>query len=233
MINAMRICDNIEISLSDDFLTSDSPSEVGSGLLASSFEICFDGLDLTQFAELTASIQAEHERYSTAMDAAMAIDLHKALPITRRQASDTRFWAWLGLEYSPDFVAWRWKPSGELPKRSRERFCGNRVRQTFARIWWAAELTRDGDNYDLTTKMVNLPGFQDIYEALFGRAFGNYRPALAAFIDVTGQKSEKFIRDFAKQLGYALTTTTLETMDEMELKGLMNDLAGRLESKAA
>lgn len=233
MTDAKRVRESITISLSDAFLASDTPSEVTSGLLASDLEDCFEGLDLGPFGELIDNTKAVYERYSTAMDTAMVIDLHKALPISRRQASDMRFWAWLGLEYAPDFVAWRWKPNGEPPMRSRARFCGDRVRQTFSRIWWAAELTRQGDDYDLTTQLVNLPGFQDIYEALFGRAFGNYRPAMAAFIEVVGQRNERFIRNFAKQLGYAMTTTTLETMNESELKELMFDLAGRLEKKAA
>ena len=231
MINAKRVCDNVEISLNDDFLASDKPSEIGAGLQPSCFEECSESIDLAGFNALIARVKAEHERYSTAMDVSMIVELHKVLPISRRQASDMRFWAWLGIECAPDFVAWRWKPGKDSSVRSRERYYGDRVRQTFSRIWWAAELTREGGDYELTTRLVNLPGFQDVYEAIFGRAFGSYRPAMAAFIEVAGHKSEKFSRELAKQLGYALTTTTLETMDELKLKEVIGGLVDKLEER--
>lgn len=232
MINAKRIGDTVEIALGEDFLAADKPSELGAQIQPSALEECFEGLDLARFDELLAKTQVENERYNTAMDIAMAVKLHRSLPITRRQASDMRFWAWLGIEHAPDYVAWRWKPSGKLSTRSRERFCGDRVRQTFARLWWAAELTRDGDDYTLTACLLNLPGFQDVYEAIFGRTFGNFRPAMAVFISVVDGKKEKFIRDFTKQLGYALTTSTLETMTEDRLQELMTNLVERMKKKA-
>lgn len=232
MTSARRICDAVEISLNDEFLVADSPSVLGPRLCEAEMEECFGGLDLSGFDQLIQKIMMERGRYDPGIDIIMAVDLHKSLPLTRRQASDRRFWDWLGIVHAPDFVAWRWRPSGDSAKRNRARFCGDRVRQAFARLWWAVELTKDGDDYTLTEKLLNLGGFQDIYEAIFGRAFGGYRPAIATFIEVIGNKREAFIRSFSRELGYALTTSVLETMDEAQLQNLMIGLVERMEAKA-
>ena len=76
--------------------------------------------------------------------------------------------------------------------------------------------------------MLSLSGFQDIYEAIFGRAFAHYRPALAAFVDTLGAKPEKVIRDSAKAFGYALTTLVLETMPQESIRALLVELSDRV-----
>ena len=169
------------------------------------------------------------------MDAELVISLHKALPISRRQAADIRMWAWLGIVEFPYFVAHRWKPAtgGERAgQRSSERFAGSSVRQTLARLWWAAELTQDEQgHYELTEKLVGLNGFQDIYEAIFGRAFCQYQPALEAFINVVGSESEKTVRDSSKEFGYVLTTLALESMSRLQIEELLTEIVNQVKSK--
>ncbi|MDH5630398.1 MAG: DUF6339 family protein [Gammaproteobacteria bacterium] len=230
MTNTMRIVDNVEITLSEEFLTSDTPSDLGSPLYNSAMEECFGGIALTQFDELINKTMNSFKRYDASMDINMTVDLHKSLPLTRRQASDMRFWSWLGVIHVPDFVAWRWKPAGTPAKRSKVRFCGtDRVRQTFARLWWAAELTRKENDYTITAELLNHPGFQNNYEAIFGRAFGSYFPAMEAFVNIIKDKKERFIEILAIELGYALTTNVLESMDKNDLLTFMNNLAIKIE----
>ena len=69
------------------------------------------------------------------------------------------------------------------------------VRHAFARLWWAAELTVDGDDYRLTEKLLAMRGFQDAYEGFFGREFSHYRPALEAAIEVLESRKEKVVRE--------------------------------------
>lgn len=225
-----KIREDFDLDPGAGFLVAETPSELAGEFPDSCWEVFAPDLDTTALDTLVATTMRDNERYSTGMDLAMAISLHRALPLNRRQASDRGFWKWLGVIHAPDFVAWRWAPDRNSGLRSKERFFGDRVRQTFSRLWWAAELTRDGSDYSLTAELLNLPGFQDVYEAIFGRAFGNYRPAMAAFIKVIHGKSEKNIRKLAKELGYALTITVLETTSEAELEQIMARIMQKIET---
>ncbi len=160
----------------------------------------------------------------------MVVELRQALPLSRQQAADKKIWHWLGIIHAPDFVAWRWRPSGAESTRSPARFTGDRVRQTYAKLWWVAELTREGDDDALTNQLFALPGFQDVYEAIFGRAIANYRPAVEAFLVTVAGRSEHFIREFSRQLGYIFPLSLLETMSEEELVPFMKQLAADMDS---
>jgi hypothetical protein len=164
------------------------------------------------------------------VDATLAIPLHKALQLTRREAADRRLWAWMGLSAFPDYVAYRWLPARTSGKRTAQRFSGDRVRQTFSRLWWAAELTRSpAGSYDLTSRLLALPGFQDVNEAIFGRAFCGYYPAMEAFIKVIETAGEKVTRQTAKEFSNVLSTMVLESMLETELRALLWELRDAVE----
>jgi len=176
------------------------------------------GFDLGALDAVVDGALMTFRRYDTAMDRAIALDVHAALPICRRTASDRRMWAWLGIEAYPDLVAWRWKPNDADGSRTRDRFSGSLVRQTFARLWWAVELTKGDDgSRELTERMLGLPGFQDVYETIFGRSFCQYRPALEAFVEVVGERPEAVVRMVAKEFGYLTTTLLLEAMSREEI----------------
>ncbi|GII52665.1 hypothetical protein Pth03_10540 [Planotetraspora thailandica] len=83
----------------------------------------------------------------TSADAWLAPILHSTLRLTRRQASDSRIWNYLALRLAPDYVYWRHLSRGNPPIVSRARFSGAFHSQAFARLWWAAELFRDGPDY--------------------------------------------------------------------------------------
>ncbi|MFF9162778.1 DUF6339 family protein [Streptomyces longwoodensis] len=84
-------------------------------------------------------------------DAWLAPRLHATLRLTRREAADKRLWTHLALGVAPDYVAWRHlsEPTTTKPERriSTERFQGSADRQCFSRLWWAAELFRNGSDY--------------------------------------------------------------------------------------
>lgn len=225
MITLSRIKNHVDLSLSEPFLMAEAPRDDIHFNNERDSETVRADIDVNALDALVAQTMAEHDRFATSMDAAMAVGLHQLLPITRREAADNRMWAWLGLIRYPEFVGWRWKP-GKTGLRSAERFCGGSVRQTFARLWWASELTIDEDgDYALTEKLLNLGGFQDVYEAIFGRAFCQHRPALKAFTDILGELPEKTIRDSAKEFGYLLTTMVLEDMNEEDISGALKNIA--------
>ncbi|MFF8376961.1 DUF6339 family protein [Streptomyces sp. NPDC015661] len=84
----------------------------------------------------------------TLSDAWLAPRLHYTMRLTRAEASDTRVWNFVGVCLDPDFVRWRWGRGGtgrEVAQAAR--FAGRWDLQCFSRLWWAAELFRDGSNY--------------------------------------------------------------------------------------
>lgn len=75
-------------------------------------------------------------------DGEMAASLHKVLDgLSRREASDADFWAYLCCFGCPQYVRWRWttNKAGALWSR----YAGNIRRNALARLWWWAEVTCD------------------------------------------------------------------------------------------
>ena len=80
----------------------------------------------------------------TAADAWLAPRLHATLRLTRAEAADGRLWNYVALLVAPDYVVWRHR-GPETTAASR--FSGAHYTQAFSRLWWAAELFRDGTDY--------------------------------------------------------------------------------------
>ncbi|GAA2421976.1 DUF6339 family protein [Streptomyces coeruleofuscus] len=80
----------------------------------------------------------------TAADGWLAPRLHATLRMTRAEAGDGRLWNHLAMLVAPDYVVWRHK-GAEIAQSSR--FSGPHYTQCFSRLWWVAELFRDGPDY--------------------------------------------------------------------------------------
>ncbi|WP_103516616.1 DUF6339 family protein [Streptomyces sp. SM10] len=88
----------------------------------------------------------------TDADAWLAPRLHATLRLTRAEAADAGLWNFLALAVAPDFVLWRHLPLGTVDdgaprKTNSARFIGPHYSQAFARLWWSAEMFRDGPDY--------------------------------------------------------------------------------------
>jgi hypothetical protein len=100
--------------------------------------------------ELAEEAMSRHDGRRTAADGWLAPRLHATLRMTRAEAADSRLWNFIALVVAPDYVVWRHKgaDSGEEDgTAAAARFSGPHHTQAFARLWWAAELFRDGDDY--------------------------------------------------------------------------------------
>ncbi|MEU1007883.1 DUF6339 family protein [Streptomyces sp. NPDC005890] len=80
-----------------------------------------------------------------ASDGWLAPRLHATLRMTRAEAGDRRLWNHLAMLVAPDYVVWRWRGNAEIAQSSR--FCGPHYTQCFSRLWWVAELFRNGPDY--------------------------------------------------------------------------------------
>ncbi|MEU9144344.1 DUF6339 family protein [Streptomyces sp. NPDC048349] len=86
----------------------------------------------------------------TAADGWFAPRLHATLRMTRAEAADSRLWNFIAMVVAPDYVAWRHRGSdtdGGPGSATAARFCGPHYTQAFSRLWWAAELFRNGPDY--------------------------------------------------------------------------------------
>lgn len=77
-------------------------------------------------------------------DGWLAPRLHATMRMTPSEAADSRLWNYLALLVAPDYVVWR-HSNGEIAAAGR--FTGLHYTQAFSRLWWAAELFRNGPDY--------------------------------------------------------------------------------------
>jgi hypothetical protein len=111
-------------------------------------------------------------------DAWLAPRLHATLRMTRAEAAERGLWNYLAMLVAPDYVVWRHKRS-EVAEATR--FSGRNDVQTFARLWWAAELFRDGADYG---PVATVFAYQDIVNSIMRSGVIDHRPTAAAMLRV-------------------------------------------------
>ncbi|MFD0225260.1 DUF6339 family protein [Streptomyces hirsutus] len=135
--------------------------------------------------ELVEDAMHEFRESRTRADGWLAPRLHAALRITRREAADRRLWTHLALAVAPDYVAWRHPPvpapGRKEPRINPARFKGTPDRQCFSRLWWAAELFRNGRDY---SPVVAACANQDLIHNSLRRNLINHRPTAQALVRI-------------------------------------------------
>lgn len=120
---------------------------------------------------------------ATAADAWLAPRLHATLRLSRREAADRRFWNHLALGVAPDYVVRRHmskpKKDGDTPRVAAARFRGPSYTQVFARLWWAAELFRNGSDY---TPVVTACSQQEMFNTALRLDVIEHRPTAQAMV---------------------------------------------------
>ncbi|MDR3081672.1 MAG: hypothetical protein LBV60_12230 [Streptomyces sp.] len=119
----------------------------------------------------------------TRADAWLAPRLHATLRLTRREAADKRLWNHIAVGVAPDYVVWRHLSEPTAKKKVRrvpaERFRGSPDRQCFSRLWWAAELFRNGADYE---PVVAACGNQDLIHSVLRKEMIDHRPTAQALV---------------------------------------------------
>ncbi|MFJ6250418.1 MULTISPECIES: DUF6339 family protein [unclassified Streptomyces] len=114
----------------------------------------------------------------TKVDPWLAPRLHAILRLTRAEAADPALWNYLALGVAPDFVVWR-----HLSETTRtvnaQYFKGAHYKQAFARLWWSAELFRNGRDYE---PAVVACGNQDILNTALRLDIIDHRPTAQAMV---------------------------------------------------
>ena len=142
----------------------------------------------------------------------LAPRVHAALRLTRREAADQGIWDWLAIGPLQHYVRWRWMGDDRV---GAERFAGREFnKHSVARLWWGAELTRNGSDYSATTMLFVK---QDIQNSWFKTKLFRHRPTAIASLALlstfsNGDFAGDEQRDLVKSLNVALTTTMLDAV---------------------
>jgi hypothetical protein len=145
-------------------------------------------------------------------DSWLAPRVHAALRLSRRDAADTGLWFYLAAvpEITRAYTFYRWG-GGRTDAIPIERFAGATSNQTFARLWWIAELTRNATDYSAAVGAMLL---QDIPNTLLRLdAFHNRAFAIACVRYIERRKaSSKLANRISKVLNSALVTRSLDAI---------------------
>ncbi|MEU7123207.1 DUF6339 family protein [Streptomyces zaomyceticus] len=114
----------------------------------------------------------------TQADAWLAPRLHAILRLTRAEAADPALWNYLSLGVAPDFVVWRHLPETTKAVNA-QYFKGPHHKQAFARLWWSAELFRNGPDYE---PVVVACGNQDMLNTVLRLDIIDHRPTAQALV---------------------------------------------------
>jgi hypothetical protein len=211
MIKALGI--GVRDRLTDDYLKSDAgkfpPIEFGHLLHDLPRE-----LDAEPAVKLVEhAMQIFNGRKPESSDSWLAPRLHASLRLYRREAAERDMWTYLAVVEVPEYVRWRWP--GNEKGTAVERFVGPSYTQALSRLWWGAELTRNGGAYAPTMAAFR---FQDIPNQWMRYDLFHHRPSALAAIRVIaaanggrgGEHQE--VVDLAKAFNHVATTTVLDTV---------------------
>lgn len=141
--------------------------------------------------------------------------VHATLRLTRREAADKRIWEYLTVVIFPDYVRWRWKSPDEAEAPVPiDRFLGEDSKNSLSRLWWAAELTRNGADYSPTVKALSESRFVVSWLHL---NLMHHRAAALAAVDFLSSFRDEGTTDMqgqvmAKAVNVALRTLSLDAL---------------------
>lgn len=154
-------------------------------------------IDLDAVDQLMATLEPwalkpAWEADRTSVDRWLAPRLHYALRLTRAQAADRDLWAWLAVRHHT-FVTWRWRDAkGTVTE---DRWNGPVHKQALMRLWWGAELFRDGGDYGPAERAFLKQDFPNSY---LHRPLVRCRSLAVALVDVVAPGDGDTVRSPAE-----------------------------------
>lgn len=189
------------------------------------FEVRIDSdepcnLNLTALADLLDFVASDSkwrvgelsDEQKNELDAWLAPRIHATVRLPRRIAADRRLWTWLAVNHGNPYIRLRWGSSAE--PASAWRYTGEVLRNALARLWWGAEMGRNGSDYsDVATIFRRTRTAQFALELMYSQ----YRPAAIAFARVVENRQPKLSDDQMK--GLSKRTNALLSLQALESIG--------------
>ncbi|MEV4191408.1 DUF6339 family protein [Streptomyces toxytricini] len=141
--------------------------------------------------ELVDRAMERFDARRTDADAWLAPRLHATVRMTRGEAADSRLWNFLAMIVAPDYVIWRHRAAdGDDARGTAQaaRFRGAHYTQTFSRLWWAAELFRDGPDY---RPVETACAVQDVLQNTMRMDVIDHRPTAQAILQVVDNRRKE------------------------------------------
>ncbi|MFK8847572.1 DUF6339 family protein [Streptomyces sp. Ac-502] len=187
-------------------------------VLANGTEDVFDDSPRWDTAELRSLFDEVLERFEgqrpTLSDAWLAPRLHSTLRMTRAEATESGMWNFIALRVAPDYIRWRWGrvESGRMVVGQAARFSGRWDIQGVSRLWWAAELFRNSDNYEpVVVSCAN----QDVLNTALRLEMNNHRPSAQALVRLLKKgvvRTGRDVNGLVKAAGAAGSTLVYEAL---------------------
>jgi hypothetical protein len=136
--------------------------------------------------------------------------IHAGLRLTRAEAANPGLWAWLSLGSTARYLRWRWGPSPQVA-----RFTGPYYTHGLARLWWMAELFRNGADYRPTEAALQNA---DIAQNFLRMDIAHHRPTCQAFMRIPSRRrpgealTGREANALAKAVNCAATTIAYEAL---------------------
>jgi hypothetical protein len=183
---------------------------------------CEDVVDLDELDDVCSDLLARTTRYDTAIDRIAAPLLHRALPLSRREAANAGVWRYLAVVHRPDLVRHRWENRSWATMRTRFWSPGTRHdSNAFSRLWWIAELTHEDGSYELTERILSN---SSLTTQLFIRTYSDHRPTVAACAHVLGDATGPVIERVTRELYGATSTIAIDGFDTGAIADLVRSL---------
>lgn len=147
----------------------------------------------------------------------LAPRIHSSLRLYRSEAADRGMWQWIALRYNW-YMEWRW--SNDEGVLAEDRWWGPVHKQAFARLWWGAELFRDGANYKPAEQAFV---FQDLPNSYLHRPLVRSRSLALAIVDRFGPSSAATAAQ-VNGLARVLNLTTVGSPPEVETEYQTDDV---------
>lgn len=103
-------------------------------------------------AVLQEGVKRHHD--VSRLDAWLAPRVHNVVRVPRRIAADRRFWAWVAIEFGRQYIRARFSDGTGEPIKP-FRFTGTHLRNGIARLWWSAEMARNGRDYSPVSQVLS------------------------------------------------------------------------------
>jgi hypothetical protein len=154
-----------------------------------------------------------------ASDRWLAPRLHAALRLRRAEAAERGLWGWLGAVEYPDYARWRFPGRGEEEEDESKRgtplkrFVGSGRDHALARLWWGAELFRNGSSY---APVVRAFVKQDVPSTWLSLDAVHHPAAAQAALRLLPELGSKPINRLSTALDHVLTTIQLDVIAPIE-----------------
>lgn len=140
--------------------------------------------DVETLEERLRGIKETTKEHSGEVDIEAAEVVHKSIPLSPAAASDSGIWNDLAIRHFPWFVRHRWNFQGKTAMKNKFWTAGTQLdgkASTFERLWWIAELTHEGGDYENTRRAFQSRTFCN---RVFDIKLGRYKPATLACLEV-------------------------------------------------